>query len=75
MSGTFENWCHKPKVTNTMGRGWCVRIDGCDVFDIINGHGVKKRRAFNIASDLESKEEAQQVLRAWLTSSLAEIEK
>lgn len=62
----FKDWISNVHVTNTLGRGWCVRIDGCNVFDEINQYGVKPRITFAIASDLESQEEAKQFAINWL---------
>lgn len=62
----FKDWVSNVHVTNTLGRGWCVRIDGCNVFDEINQYGVKPRITFAIASDLKSQEEAKQFAINWL---------
>ena len=62
----FKDWISNVHVTNTLGRGWCVRIDGCNVFGEINQYGVKPRITFAIASDLKSQEEAKQFAINWL---------
>jgi len=69
MSANFKNWCNKPEVVCT-GEGWGVRINGCDVFDSLNEHGVKTLRSFDIASGLETKDQAEASLKEWLTSQL-----
>lgn len=66
----FKDWTSDVYVSSTCGRGWCVRIDGCDVFDEINKYQVKTRRTFSIASDLKSEEEAKEFAVEWLKAQL-----
>jgi len=60
------NWVQGPYVTDTVGSGWCVRIDGTDVFASPNQYGCKGRITFQVAGGLSSKEEAQAALESWL---------
>lgn len=69
----YEDWCEVPKVVMT-GNGWCVRINGCDVFDPINQHGCKGLRSFDIVKGLDSKEEAEAFRIQWLREQLPEID-
>ncbi|WVH13940.1 hypothetical protein CASP1_00017 [Alcaligenes phage CASP1] len=62
------DWVQGPYVTDTMGSGWCVRIDGTDIFADLNQHGCKGRVTFQIAHGLSSKEEAEATLAKWLRS-------
>jgi hypothetical protein len=70
----FKDWCQDAEITNTIGKGWCVRIYGSDVFDDINQYGVKTRRTLSIASGFGSEEEAKQALREWLQRQLNQLE-
>ncbi len=65
----FEDWCQKPEVVMT-GRGWGIRINGCDVFDPINQHGCKGLRSFDVVKGLTSKEEAEAFRVDWLIQQL-----
>lgn len=69
-----KDWCEKPRVTGTMGNGWCVRIDGTDVFDSINQYGCKTRRSLDIVKGLGSKEEADAYLAQWLRDQLPDFD-
>lgn len=69
----FKDWVQDVQVTNTLGNGWCVHIDGSDVFDEINIHGVKTRRTLSIAPNLESKEVATDVAIKWLENQLSKV--
>jgi len=60
------NWVQGPYVTDTVGSGWCVRIDGTDVFASPNQYGCKGRISFQVAGGLGNKEEAQAALASWL---------
>lgn len=62
-----HDWVQGPYVTDTMGSGWCVRIDGTSIFDGLNKYGCKGRITFQIAAGLKSKEEAEQALANWLS--------
>lgn len=64
-----RNWIQGPYVTDTMGSGWCVRIDGTDIFADLNRYGCKGRVTFQIAEGLGSKEEAEAALSDWLRKS------
>lgn len=65
------DWIENVRVTDTMGRGWCIRIDGTDIFEDANRHGCKGRRSFQIAADLPNKQEAERVAAEWLGNQLA----
>jgi hypothetical protein len=65
----YKDWCEVPKVVMT-GHGWCVRINGCDVFDPINQHGCKGLRSFDIVKGLDSKEAAEAFRIQWLREQL-----
>lgn len=60
-------------VCNTMGIGYCVRIHGNDMHDEINQYGCKQLRTFQIASHLESQEEAEQVAEEWLKKQISNL--
>ncbi|WP_125117734.1 hypothetical protein [Bordetella trematum] len=60
------DWIEDVRVTDTVGRGWCARIDGTDIFDDVNRYGCKGSRSFQIASALPSKQEAERVAAEWL---------
>ncbi|AUR88802.1 coil containing protein [Vibrio phage 1.118.B._10N.261.49.F6] len=75
MSNDFHDWVQSVHVTNTLGNGWCVRLDGSDVFDEINVHGVKTRRTLSIAKGLSSESEAKQTAVHWLKDQLKQLEK
>ncbi len=64
------DWIEGVRVTDTVGRGWCVRIDGTDIFEDVNRYGCKGRRSFQIAAGLTSKQEAERAAEEWLTSQL-----
>ena len=68
-----KDWCEKPRVAGTLGNGWCVRIDGTDVFDSVNQYGCKTRRSFDIVKGLGSKEEADAYLAQWLKDQLPDF--
>ncbi len=63
------DWVQGPYVTETMGRGWCVRIDGTDIFQEVNRHGCKGRITFQIADSLKTKEEAEAALAEWVRNA------
>ena len=71
----FTDWIGDVEVADTIGNGWCVRIDGCDVFDVVNNHGVKARRTFSIESNIKSEKLAQQHRISWLKDQLKKAEK
>lgn len=54
-----------PRIIQT-GGGWGVRIDGTDALEGLNRDGCYTYRAFDIASRLASKEEAEQALAKWV---------
>ncbi|AJD82957.1 hypothetical protein PJWF_00063 [Achromobacter phage JWF] len=62
------DWVEGVYVCDTIGSGWCVRIDGTDVFEDVNRWGCKGRRVFQIARGLASKEEAEKVAAQWLAN-------
>jgi len=68
-----KDWCGVPEVVMT-GNGWCVRINGCDVFDPINQHGCKGLRSFDIVKGLDSKEAAEAFRIQWLREQLPEAD-
>lgn len=70
----FVDWIQPLAISNTLGNGWCVRIDGSDVFDDINQYGVKTRRSLQVASGLKSKGEARTAAIEWLNAQLAALE-
>ncbi|AUR82735.1 hypothetical protein NVP1271B_37 [Vibrio phage 1.271.B._10N.286.54.B4] len=70
----FKDWVSDVEIAETLGNGWCVRIEGSDVFDDINRYGVKTRRTFSIAKGLTSEKEARGVARNWLESQISRLE-
>lgn len=66
---TFKNWVDKPRIVQTSS-GWSVRIEGCDVFDVVNQYGVKPRRAFDVVSGLKTEQDAKDFLMGWLRDQL-----
>ncbi|MFU1938857.1 hypothetical protein ACLQ8Z_03415 [Bordetella hinzii] len=67
------DWIEGVRVTDTVGRGWCVRIDGTDIFEDVNRYGCKGRKSFQIASDLPSKHEAERAAVEWLDRQRAAL--
>ncbi len=67
------DWIEGVCVTDTVGRGWCVRIDGTDIFEDVNRYGCKGRRSFQIAADLPSKQEAERAAVEWLDRQRAAL--
>lgn len=65
-----HDWVQGPYVTDTMGSGWCVRIDGTDIFSDLNRYGCKGRVSFQIARGLASTKEAETALTGWLLKSV-----
>lgn len=61
-----HDWVQGPYITDTVGSGWCVRIDGTNIFADLNQYGCKGRVTFQIARGLPSKEEAEKALTEWL---------
>lgn len=62
-----HDWVQGPYITDTVGSGWCVRIDGTNIFADLNQYGCKGRVTFQIARGLASKEEAETALDEWLS--------
>lgn len=73
MHDDFEDWCGNVEIENTLGVGWCVRIDGSDIFDHVNTYKVKTRRTLQIASGLKSEEAAKAEAVRWLNNQLARL--
>lgn len=67
------DWIEGVQVTDTVGRGWCVRIDGTDIFEDVNRYGCKGRRSFQIAAGLPSKQEAERAAVEWLDRQRAAL--
>jgi len=67
------DWIEGVQVTDTVGRGWCVRIDGTDIYDDVNRYGCKGRRSFQIAAGLPSKQEAERAAVEWLDHQRAAL--
>jgi len=67
------DWISGVCVTDTVGSGWCVRIDGTDIFEDVNRFGCKGRRSFQIAKGLASKQLAQRAAVEWLTGQLSAL--
>ncbi|EFF76118.1 hypothetical protein [Achromobacter piechaudii] len=67
------DWIEGVRVTDTVGRGWCVRIDGTDIFEDVNRYGCKGRRSFQIASGLPNKQDAERVAAEWLDHQRAAL--
>ena len=70
MSAKFKNWIKDIQINNTVGAGWRVGLDGCDVFDDLNEYKVKTRRTLAIAENLKTKEDAKQIAIKWLEDQL-----
>lgn len=68
------NYILGPYVVNTMGKGWCVRIDGSDIFEEENEWGTKARHTLSIVEGLDSKEDAEKALAEWLRKTLSLVE-
>lgn len=56
-----------PYVTDTIGCGWCVRIDGTDIFEGPTLCGQKNQVTLEIARGLNSRLEAEAYLTDWLS--------
>lgn len=67
------DWIEGVRVTDTVGRGWCVRIDGTDIYEDANRYGCKGRKSFQIASGLSNKQEAEHVALEWLDRQRAAL--
>lgn len=67
------DWIEGVRVTDTVGRGWCVRIDGTDIFEDANRYGCKGRKSFQIASGLSNKQEAERAALEWLDRQRAAL--
>lgn len=67
------DWIEGVRVTDTLGRGWCVRIDGTDIFEDVNRYGCKGRKSFQIASGLASKQEAERAALEWIDRQRAAL--
>lgn len=69
------DWLSGVNITDTVGSGWCARIDGTDIFDDVNRYGCKGRRSFQIAKGKASKQEATQSALEWLDRQRAALSK
>ncbi|CAE32685.1 hypothetical protein [Bordetella bronchiseptica] len=67
------DWIEGVRVTDTVGRGWCVRIDGTDIYEDANRYGCKGRKSFQIASGLSNKQEAERAALEWLDRQRAAL--
>lgn len=67
-----HNYADPPEIIST-GDGWRVRISGCDTFDQVNEMGCKQYRAFDVAQGLATREEAEAVLRQYLSLAAARL--
>lgn len=68
-----NNWIQDISVNNTVGVGWCVRIDGTNVFDDLNQYGTKGRKSLQIAAEHPNKESATKAAIEWLEGQLKKL--